>query len=168
MCPSSALSLSVLLSIPSSLGDVVAAAGTRIVVKDSEGLRAALAKAEPGDTIELEGGTYSGGLYFREISGKKNKPITIRAKDVGNAPRFEGGGRTAMQFSDTIRSTCRTSGSADPAGDQRRAVQALPRRSLRAQPRRLRQGRPDRRERRAGHGSRELHVPGQRVRGSSP
>jgi hypothetical protein len=89
-----------LLSTSPASGYSVAAADKRITVKNSEELSAALAKAKPGHTIELEAGSYRGGLYFNEMRGRKNKPITIRAKDPEKIPRFEGGGRTAMQLSD--------------------------------------------------------------------
>lgn len=59
-------------------------------------LRAALADAAPGTDLRLAGGEYAGGLFASELHGTEAAPITIRAADPTDPPRFVGG---QVQFS---------------------------------------------------------------------
>lgn len=61
-------------------------------------LSAAVAIVQPGDTIEIHGGAYSGGLYFANLQGAAGKWITIRAA-AGETVVFQGGGN-ALQLTD--------------------------------------------------------------------
>ncbi|MHC4564683.1 MAG: DUF4185 domain-containing protein, partial [Planctomycetota bacterium] len=63
----------------------------RISVKDSSEFRRAVTELLPGTTILLEPGTYSGGIYLGNISGKDGLPIVIEGTDPNNPPLFEGG-----------------------------------------------------------------------------
>jgi hypothetical protein len=62
-------------------------------------LATALGAAEPGDVIEVSGGTVQGGLYLADIHGTEDQPITVRAADPGDPPIFDGGGQ-AMHLVD--------------------------------------------------------------------
>jgi hypothetical protein len=80
----------------------VVAAGTRaeeVAVDSANALRAAIARAEPGTTILIAPGKYSGEMYFRDISGNAEARITIRGADPDNPPVFQGGS-LAMHLAD--------------------------------------------------------------------
>ncbi|MCB0544759.1 MAG: hypothetical protein KDC70_14630, partial [Saprospiraceae bacterium] len=61
-------------------------------------LQAAINAVQPGDTIEIHGGTYPGGLYFANVKGTAGQWITIR-NTPGETVIFEGG-NNAIQLSD--------------------------------------------------------------------
>jgi polygalacturonase len=60
----------------------------------------ALQKAQDVDTILLAPGEYTGGIYIRDISGRADAPITIRAADPNNPPVFSKGGNQAIHIAD--------------------------------------------------------------------
>lgn len=62
------------------------------------GLAAAANDADPGDTILIHAGTYSGGLFMSNLQGTPGAWITIR-NAPGETVVFEGGGN-AIQFTD--------------------------------------------------------------------
>jgi hypothetical protein len=62
-----------------------------IRVNDRTELAAALAKAEPGDTILLAPGKYAGGLSRNRLQGTAEKPIVVAAADAARPPVIEGG-----------------------------------------------------------------------------
>lgn len=61
-------------------------------------LSAAVAAVQPGDTILIHAGTYSGGLFFANLQGQPGQWITIK-NAPGDNPVFEGG-NNAIQLSD--------------------------------------------------------------------
>ena len=61
-------------------------------------LEAAAAAADPGDTILIHGGTYSGGLYIENLQGTSADWIYILAEE-GEIVIFDGG-NNAWQFTD--------------------------------------------------------------------
>jgi hypothetical protein len=77
----------------------VAAHGQEVTVGSTNELRSAVSHAQPGTTILIAPGVYSGGLYFREVSGTAEARITIRGADRDDPPVFRGGSQ-AMQLSD--------------------------------------------------------------------
>jgi len=68
---------------------VYAEVGVR--VKDSEQLRAAVARATPGVVISLAPGNYAPGVRIVGLAGKKGQPIIIEGGDSKRAPVFRGG-----------------------------------------------------------------------------
>jgi hypothetical protein len=76
-----------------------AAGAAEITVNSTNALRSAVSRATPGTTILIAPGTYSGGMYFRSVSGSAEARITIKGADPNNPPVFQGG-RQAMQLSD--------------------------------------------------------------------
>ncbi|MCS7185394.1 MAG: right-handed parallel beta-helix repeat-containing protein [Armatimonadetes bacterium] len=72
----------------------------RIVkVSNSAELRFAILRAKPGEKILLSPGEYEGGLFFQNVKGEPNKPITIAALDPANPPVIKGGGE-CLHFSE--------------------------------------------------------------------
>jgi hypothetical protein len=71
-----------------------------ITVHNSTKLLNALQKAPDIDTILLEPGEYTGGIYVQGISGRADAPITIRGSDPNNPPTFSKGGGQAIQMAD--------------------------------------------------------------------
>jgi hypothetical protein len=63
----------------------------KVSVKNSSEFSRAIVKLKPGTTILLEPGTYSGGIYLRDIAGKDGLPIVIQGTNPDNPPLFEGG-----------------------------------------------------------------------------
>ncbi|RAM01894.1 hypothetical protein DO021_11540 [Desulfobacter hydrogenophilus] len=61
-------------------------------------IREVLSLLKPGDTLEIEPGTYKGGILIHGLNGKKGLPVTIKGKDSSNPPIFIGG-KTALNFS---------------------------------------------------------------------
>ncbi|MBK8706225.1 MAG: right-handed parallel beta-helix repeat-containing protein [Saprospiraceae bacterium] len=61
-------------------------------------LSAAVNAVEPGDTIQIHAGTYSGGLFFGDLQGQPDAWISIR-NAPGETAVFQGGGN-AIQLSD--------------------------------------------------------------------
>jgi hypothetical protein len=70
-----------------------------ITVHSTNGLRSAVSRAEPGTTILIAPGNYSGGMYFRDVSGSAEARVTIKGANPDDPPVFQGG-RQAMQLSD--------------------------------------------------------------------
>jgi hypothetical protein len=67
-----------------------------VTVKSIDALKAALRKAQPGDTVRIAPGTYRPQankkvFWFGNLKGTPDKPITIRAADPENRPVFKGG-----------------------------------------------------------------------------
>ena len=96
--------LSLLLALPLRAAEVH--------VDNGSALRKALANAKPGSEIVLAPGTYKGGLHVKDLHGTEANPIIIRggfgaeirSRQIGRvkwtpAVRFQGGGRTGMQWS---------------------------------------------------------------------
>jgi hypothetical protein len=71
-----------------------------ITVHNSTELLNALQKAPDTDTFLLAPGEYTGGIYVRDISGRKDAPVTIRGTDPNNPPVFSKGGSQAIQMAD--------------------------------------------------------------------
>lgn len=67
-------------------------------VRDADELRAALAAAQPGDSILLAPGEYAGGLSASDLNGEPDRPIIIGAQDPARRPWLVGGGN-AIQLS---------------------------------------------------------------------
>lgn len=67
------------------------------VGNDAE-LRSALGKLEPGAVVRIAPGNYRGGVSLREVNGKDEAPIVIRAMDPKRPPVFEKG-TTAFHLS---------------------------------------------------------------------
>ncbi|MDO8542373.1 MAG: right-handed parallel beta-helix repeat-containing protein [Opitutaceae bacterium] len=61
------------------------------LVRNAAEFRAAVAAAQPGDRIVLQGGDYGGGYQFANLRGEPDRPIVIAAANVGTPPRFSGG-----------------------------------------------------------------------------
>ncbi|MDP7288873.1 MAG: right-handed parallel beta-helix repeat-containing protein, partial [Phycisphaerae bacterium] len=98
--------------------------GGQIAVRDAGGLRNALRRVQPGDTITLAPGNYAAGVWISKVNGTKKKPITITGSDAGKPPVFAGGNE-AIHLSDcnyvVLRnikvSGCKSNGiNADDAG----------------------------------------------------
>ena len=70
-----------------------------VKVRDSAGLRAAVAAATPGTRILLAPGTYPGGFHFNSLRGDTNRPIILAAADPANPPVIQGGAN-GMQLND--------------------------------------------------------------------
>lgn len=62
-----------------------ASTGRRVSVGNASEFKAALADAQPGDSILLRAGTYDGGLFEASRSGRADAPITIRSDGTGPA-----------------------------------------------------------------------------------
>ncbi|MHC4370857.1 MAG: right-handed parallel beta-helix repeat-containing protein [Planctomycetota bacterium] len=78
----------------------------RVSVGNSSELAQAVSQLKPGTTILLEPGTYSGGIYLGNISGKDGLPIVIQGVDPDNPPVFEGG-KQAFHLADCSYITLR-------------------------------------------------------------
>jgi hypothetical protein len=63
----------------------------KVSVKNSSEFSRAIGELRPGTTILLEPGTYSGGIYLRDIEGKDGRPVVIEGTDPNNPPVFAGG-----------------------------------------------------------------------------
>lgn len=81
------------------LGAGIVRAGV-VEVDDDASLRRALEAAEPGDEIVVKSAVYRGGIQVKGRSGTKEKPIVLRGEVGEKMPVFQGGGSTALQFSD--------------------------------------------------------------------
>ncbi len=84
----SALVVGALLTL-APLGGVAAAT---VEVSTNAQLQQALAAAAPGTTIEVDAGTYAGGIYIIGVQGTSQAPIVVEATDPSNQPLFSGGG----------------------------------------------------------------------------
>lgn len=71
---------------------LLAPAQSHSIASTVDELRAAIARAKPGTIIQIDPGTYAGGLAFSNIRGEAGKPIVIAAADPKNQPVFKGGG----------------------------------------------------------------------------
>jgi hypothetical protein len=69
----------------------------QVAVRDSEGLKSALAAAGPGTVIRLAPGEYQPRVYINGRSGAPGKPIVIEGADPKNPPVFKGGNE-ALHF----------------------------------------------------------------------
>jgi len=69
------------------------AKAAHVSVGSSSRLRTAIGKLQPGDTLLIAPGDYTGGVYLADTSGTKDAPITIRGADPNNPPLFSGGGQ---------------------------------------------------------------------------
>jgi hypothetical protein len=86
------------VKLGTSISIVVALVGTvaggawtqEITVDRTDTLRAAIAHAQPGVTILIAPGVYSGGISIRDVSGTAEARITIRGADPDNLPVFQG------------------------------------------------------------------------------
>jgi hypothetical protein len=74
------------LSLAETPQDVV------VEVRDTEGLRRALASARPGQTISLAPGRYRGGLGLANHHSSAERVFVIRGAEPANPPVIEGGG----------------------------------------------------------------------------
>ena len=63
----------------------------KVSVKNSSEFSQAIRELRPGTTLLLEPGTYSGGIYLRDIEGKDGRPVVIEGTDPNNPPVFAGG-----------------------------------------------------------------------------
>lgn len=70
-----------------------------VVVRDSQGVWAAVRRARPGTRVLLAPGDYAGGIYLENIHGTKENPIVIGAVDPEHPPRIVGGA-AGIQLSD--------------------------------------------------------------------
>jgi hypothetical protein len=70
-----------------------------VTVREVNALREAVAKATPGTRIRIAPGEYTGGLFFSNVRGTKDRPIVIEAEDAKNPPVFGKAGE-AMHFSE--------------------------------------------------------------------
>ncbi len=60
-------------------------------VRDTAGLRSALAAAKPGTRILVAPGTYAGGVTFSNVRGTPDQPIVLAGEDPANPPWIQGG-----------------------------------------------------------------------------
>jgi len=72
------------MNIGAEIVDIPAQGQTR-TVKNYNELKTALSSMNPGDIIELEDGTYSGNGLTVTQSGCEERPIIVRAKNIGQA-----------------------------------------------------------------------------------
>ena len=77
-----------------------------IRVRSSAQLSRAARDLKPADTLLLEPGSYSGGIYLGGVAGAKDRPVVIEAADPNNPPVFAGGGQ-ALHLSDCRHVTLR-------------------------------------------------------------
>ena len=68
-------------------------------VKSDQELMLALSQAKAGTKILIEPGSYSGGLYFRNLNGEPEKPIIISSADH-EQPAIIDGGNEGLHLSD--------------------------------------------------------------------
>lgn len=89
-------------------GWATAASGqtTTVDVRDTAGLKAACAAAEPGTVIRLAPGDYRPGVYVEGKCGGPGRPIVIEGADAANPPVFVGGNE-ALHFSGCSHLTLR-------------------------------------------------------------
>lgn len=73
-------------------GDLRAAEVRVVRVNNADELRAAGRAATAGTRIEVAPGEYTGGFFFENLRGEKNRPIVIAAADAAKPPRIVGGG----------------------------------------------------------------------------
>jgi len=68
-----------------------------VTVRDTNGLRQALASARPGARILLAPGRYEGGIFFANLRGAPGRPILVAGADPKNPPVIAGG-ETGLQL----------------------------------------------------------------------
>ena len=68
-----------------------------VMVRDTNGLRQALASARPGARILLAPGRYEGGIFFANLRGAPGRPILVAGADPKNPPVIAGG-ETGLQL----------------------------------------------------------------------
>lgn len=61
------------------------------IVRDPAGLRRALQRARPGQTIQLAPGIYRGGIEIRDLDLDPARPVMVKAQDKQAPPTFVGG-----------------------------------------------------------------------------
>jgi hypothetical protein len=84
-----ALVLGVSLALTGPAGST---GGSVISVADRAGLSRALRAAQPGTTIQIAPGEYTGGFYAENLRGEPGRPIVVTAADPRRPPIFRGGG----------------------------------------------------------------------------
>jgi hypothetical protein len=65
--------------------------GREVHVGDDAGLHATVTALEPGTTLVIASGEYSGGLYLRDVHGRADAPVVIRGADPNDPPVFREG-----------------------------------------------------------------------------
>jgi hypothetical protein len=68
---------------------VAAAQAEKAAISSDSALRSAISQAKPGTTILIAPGDYSGGMYFRNVSGSAEARITIQGADPDDPPVFK-------------------------------------------------------------------------------
>ncbi|MBL7152103.1 MAG: right-handed parallel beta-helix repeat-containing protein [Phycisphaerae bacterium] len=63
----------------------------RITAETSSQVRSAIRNLQPGDTLLIAPGNYTGGIHLADTSGTEKAPITICGADPNNPPLFSGG-----------------------------------------------------------------------------
>jgi hypothetical protein len=86
------LAATLALAFTALLGMGCTARAADVNVRDSNGLRQAMAEATPGTRILLAPGEYAGGIFFGGLHGEEGQPIVIAAADPDRPPVIRGGG----------------------------------------------------------------------------
>lgn len=77
---------------------ILLTARMNVQVSSIEELQRAVQDAKPGTVIQIQSGTYRGGISFSNIHGTASKPIEIRGSSSAAPPIFVGG-TSGLQFS---------------------------------------------------------------------
>ncbi len=91
--------LTLVLTSVLPFGTSCTARAADVTVRDSQGLRQAIAQAEPDTRILLAPGEYEGGMFFGNVHGEPDRPIVIAAADPDDPPTVRGGAN-AFHFAD--------------------------------------------------------------------
>lgn len=66
----------------------LAHANNQSILASPDDYASKIAKLQPGDVLELKPGIYERGLRFRQLNGRADAPITVRAAVQSQRPRF--------------------------------------------------------------------------------
>jgi hypothetical protein len=72
---------------------------TEVTVNSTDALRSALTRAQPGTTILIAAGQYSGDISVANVSGTAEARIVVKGADPANPPKFQGGSQ-ALHLAD--------------------------------------------------------------------
>lgn len=86
--------------LASIIAGATIASAEEIRVRNASELRAALPRLAAGVTVELQPGTYAGGMYLQGIEGRPDAPVVIEGPRGAPPAVVRGGGREALHLSD--------------------------------------------------------------------
>lgn len=72
-------------------GGALATSGATLRASSNRHITEALTTLQPGDTLEIEPGTYAGNILIKGLAGTASAPITIRGSDPASPPVFQSG-----------------------------------------------------------------------------